>query len=375
MNFDFSEDLNLLRDEARKFLAEQCSTKAVRRVLEGEAPFDRALWKGVASMGWLGAAVPESYGGADLGHEGLCVLAEEIGRAVAPIPFASSVYLATEAILAFGTEAQKQKLLPMLVTGELIGAFALAEGTDDPRPAAIGARVRDDGLHGIKWPVADGGIADVAVVVARDAQDQVGLWLVDLNAPGVQRETLKTVDPTRDHARLSFAGAPAERLGERAQGWSAVQRVLDRAAVLIAFEQVGGAQASLDMATAYAKERIAFGRPIGSFQAIKHKLADVYVATELARSNAYYGAWALASDAPELPLAAAAARVAGIDAFHVASKENIQTHGGMGFTWELDCHLYYRRSKMLALTLGSARYWKHRLVDCWETQAATAAAH
>lgn len=376
MNFDFSEDLNLLRDEARRFLAEQCPTKAVRRILDGEDAYDRALWRRVAEMGWLGAAVPEEHGGAGLGHEGLCVLAEEVGRALAPIPFASSVYLATEAIVAHGTEAQKTRHLQRLVAGEAIGTLALAEGPDNPRPEAVRARVRAGRLDADKWPVVDGGIADLAVVVARDEDDAIGLYLVDLTGEGVTRETLQTVDPTRDQARLRFAGAPAERLGTGPAGWAAVQALLDRAAVLVAFEQVGGAQACLEMATAYAKERIAFGRPIGSFQAIKHKLADVYVATELARSNAYYGAWALQAGAPELPLAAAAARVSATEAFHLASKENIQTHGGMGFTWELDCHLFYRRAKMLALALGSARHWKERLVDRWiERSDAEAVAH
>lgn len=373
MNFDFSDDMNMLRDEARKFLSAQCSTKAVRRILEGEAPFDRALWKAVADMGWLGAAVPESYGGAGLGHEGLCVLAEEVGRALAPIPFASTAYLAIEALLAHGTEAQKSKYLPKLAAGEIIPCFAIAEGADEPRPAAVAARAAGGTLDGTKWPVADGGIADIALVVARDGADAHTLVIVDLAGAGVERDTLQTVDPTRDSARIRFSGAAAETLGERAVGWDAIQALLDRAAVLIAFEQVGGAQACLEMATKYAKERIAFGRPIGSFQAIKHKLADVYVATELARSNAYYGAWALATNAPELPLAASAARVSATEAFHLASKENIQTHGGMGFTWELDCHLFYRRSKLLALTIGSARHWKHRLVDRWEASAGAAA--
>jgi alkylation response protein AidB-like acyl-CoA dehydrogenase len=372
MNFDFSEDLNMLRDEARKFLAERCPTKAVRRILEGEAPYDRELWKQVAQMGWPGAAVPEAYGGAGLGHEGLCVIAEELGRAIAPIPFASSVYLVTEAILAHGSEDQKRKYLPRLAAGELIGAFAIAEGADNPRPEAIAARLHGSTLSGAKWPVADAGIADLAVVVARDETDRIRMAIVELAGKGVSRGTLKTIDPTRDQARLDFDGAPAELLGDADAGWAAVQALLDRAAVLVAFEQVGGAQACLEMATAYAKDRVAFGRPIGSFQAIKHKLADVYIATELARSNAYYGAWALSTDAPELPLAAAAARVAATEAYHLASKENIQTHGGMGFTWELDCHLFYRRAKMLALALGSARHWKNRLVDRWD--AATPAA-
>lgn len=377
MNFDFSEDLNLLREEARKFLSEQCPPAAARRVLEAKGPeagIDRALWQQVAAMGWLGAAVPEQYGGAALGHEGLCVIAEEIGRALAPLPFGSSAYLAIEAILAHGSDAQKTEYLPRLASGELVGCFALAEGLGNPRADRLAARWQGGRLSADKWPVADGNVADLAVVVALDDAGQPGLVLLPLATPGVQRSALDTLDPSRDQARLRCDGVPAARLGEAACGWDAIQALLDKAAVLYAFEQLGGAQACLEMATAYAKERSAFGRPIGSFQAIKHKLADVYIATELARSNAYYGAWALQTGAPELGLAAAAARVAATEAFHLASKENIQTHGGMGFTWEMDCHLYYRRAKLLALTLGSARHWKDRLVTLWAAQDAAALA-
>ncbi|MEN9316572.1 MAG: hypothetical protein RIS35_2965, partial [Pseudomonadota bacterium] len=278
-------------------------------------------------------------------------------------------------IVAHGTDAQKAHYLPKLAAGELIGTLAIAEGPDNPRPAAVGARVADGRLTGDKWPVIDGGIADFAVVVARGADDAIGLSLVDLTGAGVTRAALETIDPTRNQARITFDNAAAEALSVGVSGWDSVQALLDRAAVLIAFEQVGGAQACLEMATAYAKERTAFGRPIGSFQAIKHKLADVYVATELARSNAYYGAWALQASAPELPLAAAAARVSATEAFHLASKENIQTHDGMGFTWELDCHLFYRRAKQLALAVGSARHWKERLVDRWIAQSEAASAN
>jgi alkylation response protein AidB-like acyl-CoA dehydrogenase len=368
MNFDFSDELKLLRDQARKFLTERSPPKAARRVLEGEAPYDKALWSGIAEMGWLGIAVPEQFGGAALGYEGLCVLAEELGHALAPVPFSSSVYLATEAILAAGSAAQKQAYLPKLVEGKLIGCFALAEGPGNPDPKRIKATVKGGKLTGGKLPVADGGIADFAVVAAKGDGGAVGLYLVDLKSAGVTRETVKTIDPSRDHAELIFDGAAAEPLG--APGWELPKRLLDRAAILLAFEQVGGAQACLEMAKNYAMERYAFGRQIGSFQAIKHKLADVYVATELARSNAYYGAWAIATDAAELPLAAAAARVSAIDAFHLASKENIQTHGGMGFTWEFDCHLFYRRAKLLALAIGSAPYWKDRLIAELETRNA-----
>ncbi|HEY5009235.1 MAG TPA: acyl-CoA dehydrogenase family protein, partial [Caulobacteraceae bacterium] len=197
-----------------------------------------------------------------------------------------------------------------------------------------------------------------------------GLYLVDLNGAGVERQTLKTLDPTRGVAKLTFSGASAERLGPAGEGAALAEAVMDRAAVLLAFEQLGGADRSLEMAKAYALERYAFGRQIGSYQAIKHKLADIYVKNELARSNAYYGAWALNAGAAELPVAASAARVAASEAFWFASKENIQTHGGMGFTWEVDAHLYYRRSRQLALVAGAPAVWKERLVSQLERRNA-----
>ncbi len=367
MNFDFSDDLKQLRDQARRFLSEQCPPALVRRSLDGEEPYAAALWKEIANMGWIGAAIPEQYGGAGLGYEGLCVLAEEIGRAVAPVPFASCAYLAAEAVLLAGTEAQKRTWLPQLADGSLIGCFALTEGNGNPSSDAIRARVTAGQLTGAKWPVADGGIADIAIIVARDEADGIALFLVETKS--ITRKTLRTVDPTRDQARFDCSGTKVEKLSAMT-GWETVQRLLDRAAILFAFEQVGGADASLQMARDYAMERFAFGRPIGSFQAIKHKLTDVYVALELARSNAYYGAWALTAEAAELPLAAATARVSATEAFHIASKENIQTHGGVGFTWDFDCHLYYRRSKQLGLRLGGAPFWKNRLVDLIELRNA-----
>ena len=370
MNFDFSDESKRLRDQARTFLAEQSPPAVVRRVLDGAEPYAADLWRQMAEMGWLGAAIPEQYGGAGLGYEGLCVLAEELGRALAPTPFASSVYFAAEAILSAGTEQQKRKLLPRLADGSAIGTFALTEGFGNPSPDAVRLRVVGGRLSGSKWPVADGGIADFAIVVARDEVGDIALYIVDLTARGVTRRELTTIDPSRDYATVEFAGAEAEKLGGTATGWSIVQRLLDRAAILFAFEQVGGADACLQMARDYAMQRYAFGRPIGSFQAIKHKLADVYVAIELARSNTYYGAWALSADAAELPLAAATARVSATEAFHLASKENIQTHGGIGFTWDVDCQLYYRRSKQLALAIGAPPYWKHRLVELIETRNA-----
>ena len=367
MNFDFSDDLNQVRAEARSFLAEHAAGSA-RRALESGTGFDRALWQEMGKLGWIGAAIPEEYGGSGLGDEGLCVLAEEIGRAVAATPFASSAYLASQAVLRFGSTEQKARLLPKFADGSLIGCFALGEGAGAPREAFVHAVLRGGKIEGAKHPVIDGNVADVAVVAVRDGGDVV-LALVDLAQEGVTRAALETLDPSRDAARIDFAGAAAEIL-PGARGFSAVALLLDRAATLFAFEQIGGAQACLDMARDYALQRQAFGRQIGSFQAIKHKLADVYIAIELARSNAYYGAWALGADAPYLTSAGAASRVAATRAFELASAENIQTHGGMGFTWESDCHLFYRRAKHLSLVIGAAPFWKDRLIGAIEQRNA-----
>ncbi|MFT4279589.1 MAG: acyl-CoA dehydrogenase family protein [Rhodopseudomonas sp.] len=367
MNFDFSDDQKQLRDQARRFLAEKCQPKAVRAVLEGKADYDRDLWKGLAEMGFLGVAIPEEYGGTGAGHLELCVIAEELGRVLAPVPFSSTVYLAAEALLLAGSEEQKQKWLPKISSGEAIGTLALFEGTGNPSPAAVKLAVSNGTLTGTKKPVADGAIADFAIVAARTGNSgrdtDVSLFLVDLKAGGVTAKALQNVDPSRQQAELTFAGAKAEPLGAANEGWSILSRVMDRAAVLIAFEQVGGADRALEMGRDYALDRIAFGRQIGSFQAIKHILADMYVSATLARSNSYYGAWALSTDAAELPEAAASARISATQAFQHCAKQNIQVHGGMGFTWEFDCHLYYRRANALALSLGSQSYWEDQLID------------
>jgi len=370
MNFDFSDDQKSLQGEARRFLAAQCPTSRVRGVLDdaGKA-YDEALWRAVAGQGWLGAAIPEEYGGLGLGHLELCVLAEELGRAVAPIPFSSTVYLLAEAVMLAGDEAQKAAILPRIAAGELIGALATSEGPGVLSPAHLTATVTGGKLTGVKTPVTDGDIADTCLVLAKE-NGQAALFLVDLKGEGVVREAMTTLDPTRDSARLTFTDAPAQRLGAAGQGVELLEQVLDRAAVLIAFEQLGGADRCLEMAKAYALERYAFGRVIGSYQAIKHKLADMYVNNELARSNAYFGAWALNADAPELPTAASAARIAASEAYWYASKENIQTHGGVGYTWAVDCHLFYRRSRQLSLAIGAPRVWKERLVSHLERRNA-----
>jgi len=366
MNFDFSDDQKMLKEQAHKFLSEKCTPKTVRAVYQSGSTYDRALWKQIAELGWAGTAIPEQYGGLGLGYLELCVIAEELGRALAPVPFSSTIYQFAEALLVSGAEEQKQRLLPKVAACEIIGTLARAEGPGAVLPKNIRTTFRNGKLNGKKIAVVDGMDADYAVVPARGSDDAgergLQLALVDLKQDGVKRRAQQSIDPSRAHAELTFENANAEALGKQGEAWSDLNRVLDRAAILMAFEQVGGADVCLQMAKGYAMERYAFGRPIASFQAIKHKLADMYVANELARSNAYYGAWALSTGARELPLAAAAARVSATQAFDFSAKENIQTHGGVGFTWEFDCHFYYKRSRELGLALGPQRVWKDKLV-------------
>src|SRR5207244_615053 len=231
MNFDFSDDQKQLRDEARKYLAEHSSPKAVREVLDGKAPYDKALWKGLAEMGFLGVAIPEDFGGAGAGHLELCVIAEEMGRALAPVPFSSTVYLAAEALLLAGSEAQKRKWLPAIAAGEAIGTLALFEGKGNPSPQAVKLTAPGGTLNGVKKPVPDGAIADFAIVAARTGssgrETDVSLFLVDLKAGGIEAKALANVDPTRGQAELTFKNCKAEPLGAVGEGWSIISRVLD----------------------------------------------------------------------------------------------------------------------------------------------------
>jgi alkylation response protein AidB-like acyl-CoA dehydrogenase len=280
MNFDFSDDQKQLRDEARRFLTEKCPPKAVRAVIDGKAPYDRELWKGLADMGFLGVAIPEAFGGSGAGHLELCVIAEEMGRALAPVPFSSTVYLAAEALLLAGSDVQKQKWLPAIAQGNAIGTLALFEGSGNPSPKAIKLTAANGVLNGTKKPVADGAIADFAIVAARTGStgrdSDIALFLVDLTSEGVEAKALTSIDPSRNQAEISFKNVKAEPLGAANEGWSILSQVLDRAAVLIGFEQVGGSDRALEMGRDYALDRIAFGRQIGSFQAVKHMLADMY---------------------------------------------------------------------------------------------------
>ena len=373
MNFDFSDDQKLLKEQVRKFLADKCPTKVVRRVLDGSETHAEDVWKGLVDLGVPALGIPETYGGMGLSPLEVCVVAEEIGRAAAPVPFDSSVVLATEALKLAGSDAQKKKWLPELASGKAIGTLAIAEGAQPPKPRNIRTMFGGGRLNGKKLPVTDGEAATFAIALANtggSGDRAVSLVIVDLTQKAVAKKRIETIDPARKHAELTFTDASAELLGAEGEGWSLLERLYDAAAVYFAFAQVGGAEASMWMARDYALQRNAFGRAIGSYQAIKHKLADCYVKLELARSNAYYGAMMLTEGGADLPLAAAAARIAATEAYDFAAKENIQTHGGIGFTWEADTQFHYRRSRLLALSIGGPMAWKDKLVTRLEQKNA-----
>lgn len=360
MNFDFSDEQKLLQQTARDYLDANSPLATCREILEGDQPYAAELWKGAAEMGWQGAVVPEQYGGAEFGHLELAMIAFEVGRALAPIPFGPSVYVATEAVLRFGSDAQKKAMLPRLADGSAIGTFAFTEKAGQNAVANVEAAVSAGGLHGTKLPVPDGDVANLAIVAAREG-GHLGLYLVDLDREGVTREPLDSFDMSRSQAKLVFDGAAVEKLEGADE--AGIARLLDVAAVLQAFEQVGAAERALEITKEFILGRYAFGKPIAANQAIKHRMADLWCKVELARSNAYYAAWALSTDDPELATAAAIARISACEAFEDTTVEMIEFHGGVGYTWEYDCHLFYRRAKLLSSQLGTPKYWKNLLID------------
>lgn len=352
MNFDLSDEQKMLGEQARQLLADKTPFDRLRTLIDAGSEWDEPLWKALSEMGFLGATIPVEHGGLGLGALDLGVIMEALGYANAAVPFMSSIVLGAEAIRLAGTDAQKAAWLPRLAAGEAVATFAYAAG---PGPVFTGGATHAAGrLSGSKWPVADAGIAHVAVVLADGGQ----LALVDLDQSGITRTRLKSFDQLRPHYRLDFADAVAEAM----PGSARLDQLLDQAAVLAAFEAVGASEACLRMARDYAIDRQIFGRSLASYQAIKHKLADIAVATELARSNAYYGGWAAESSPDDLRAAAAAARLSAIKCFEMAARENLQVHGGIGYTFEANCHFYYRRERMLAVHLGGRGFWADRLL-------------
>ena len=367
MNFAFSEEQEELRRTVRAFLDDKSPSAEVRRLMETTEGYDPAVWEQMGSqLGLQGLAIPEEYGGSGYTYVELIVVLEEMGRALLAAPYFSTVALAANAILHSGDDAAKKELLPGIAGGETIATLALTEdnGRWDAEGITATATKAGDGytIDGHKMFVLDGHTAGLIVVAAKTG-DGISLFTVSGGADGLTRTPLATMDQTRKQARLEFSGTPAKLLGTEGEGWSVLSRVLDLAAVALAAEQVGGAQKCLDMSVDYAKVRVQFGRPIGSFQAIKHKCADMLLEVESAKSAAYYAGWAAAEDSEELPVVASLAKSYCSEAYFHAAAENIQIHGGIGFTWEHDAHLYFKRAKSSELMLGDPSYHRELLAQ------------
>lgn len=360
MNFDFTDDQKALRDTLRRFLAKESPLSEARRVAEQHEPYSTAVQRGLIDMGISTLMLPEACGGIGLGALELCVVAEELGRNLTPVPLSSTLYLAAQALLLGSSPAQQTDWLTPLAGGQIATLSAPLDGHACNLPS-----YHDGVLHGDTGLVADALSAEAAVVLASNSCGQ-WCWVVCKLDDTVGRQARETIDLTRPWGQLRFDATPATALDAVDDPSKLLQQVRNRAAILIAFEQLGASDTALEMATEYARERKAFGRAIGSYQGIKHKLADIYTLNQLARAHCYYGAWALACGDDELLIAAAAARVSSIRALTYAAQENIQVHGGMGYTWELDCHLFYRRARQQALMLGDEELWNEQISQILE---------
>lgn len=368
MTFSFSAEQEELRASVRKFLAQRSSSEAVRAQIDSAAGYDDDVWRQMADqMGLPSLAIPEEYGGSGFGPTELGIVLEEAGRALLCSPYFATVALAGQALTGCGDEAAKRRWLPAIASGDLTATLAVAEESGSWDLAATATRAGQAGdrwvLDGTKMFVIDGHTADLVLVIAR-TDTGLGLFAVAGDAENLSRQRLEALDLTRRLARLEFDGTPAVLASGTGDATEALHRVLDLVYAAASMEQVGGAQSCLDMAVEYAKLRVQFGRPIGSFQAIKHKCADMLIEVESARSAAYY-AIGIAAEGPadELPSAAALAKAYCSEAYTSVAKENIQIHGGIGFTWEHDAHLYLRRAKSSELLFGTPARHRERLAD------------
>ncbi len=384
MDFAFSEEQEELRRSVRRFLDDRLPMSEVRRLMGTPEGYDKDVWAQMAEqLGLQGIGIPEQHGGAGCGYVDLIVVFEEMGRSLACVPYFSTVALAANALIHSGDERAKADFLPGIASGETVATLAFTEEDGNWDIEALSGAGKDgagdDGssspclasppgaqgdpwtLQGAKSYVIDGNTADLIIVVAR-APGGVSMFAVDCDAPGLVRAPLQTMDTTRKQAELHFSSAPARLVGEEGGGLRVLEKVLQLAAVALAGEQVGGAQRCLDMSVEYAKSRIQFGRSIGSFQAIKHKCADILLEVSSAKSAAYYAAWVAEEDSDELPVAASLVKSYCSDAYFHAAAENIQVHGGIGFTWEHDAHLYFKRAKSSELMLGDPSYHRELLV-------------
>jgi alkylation response protein AidB-like acyl-CoA dehydrogenase len=372
VNFAFSEEQDQLREAVARFLDQKSPSTEVRRLMDTEDGYDPAVWTQMAQeLGLQSLHIPEEHGGQGFTFVELAIVLEEMGRVLLCAPYFSTVVLAADAIMNAGTSEQQNQLLPGIASGETIATLAFTEpsGKWDAAGIEMVASTSGDGhtLDGTKMFVLDGHLADLIVVAARlegtTGEEGISLFAVDGDAEGLTRTPLATMDQTRKQAKLEFAAVPARLLGTAGDAWPALSKTLDQAAVALANESVGGAQKVLDMSVEYAKVRVQFGRPIGSFQAIKHKCADMLLEVESAKSAAYYAAWAAAEDNDELPVTASLAKAYCSDAYFHAAAENIQIHGGIGFTWEHDAHLYFKRAKSSELLFGDATYHRELLAQ------------
>ena len=367
MNFAFSEEQDQLREFVRQFMDNYSAAATVRELMETEDGYDAETWAMMAEqLGLQSLIIPEEYGGQGYGYVELIVVMEEMGRALLCAPFFSTVVLAANTLIHSGDDDARADLLPGIASGSTIATLAFTEesGKWDEAGIAMEATADGDGwtLTGTKMYVLDGHIADLVLVAAR-TPGGVSLFRVDGNADGLTRTALATMDMTRKQARLEFDSVSAALVGTEGDGWAVLERVLDLAAVALAAEQVGGAQVCLDTAVQYAKDRVQFGRPIGSFQAIKHKCADMLLEVESAKSAAYYAGWCAAELNDELPSVASLAKAYCSEAYFHTTAENIQIHGGIGFTWEHPAHLYFKRAKSSELLFGDPPYHRELLAQ------------
>ena len=367
MLFGLTDSQQLMKNSAREFLAAECPSAEVRRLMETETAHDPNLWRKMAEQGWMGLPFSDDYGGMGLGMVEMAAVMEEMGRALVPGPYVSAVTLAGAALAMAGSEAQKQKYLGPVCRGESVATLALLEAgaSWDPEAVRMTATPKGSGytLSGQKLFVPDAGVASFLVCAARSGSELV-LAVVDPRAPGVTVTPMPAMDFTRRLYAVSFANVPIpaeDVLATGARARAALHHALDTATVALVAEMVGGMQRILEMTVAYAKTRKQFGKPIGQFQAVQHQCADMLLLTESSRSAAYYAAWALNQREPQADVAVSVAKSYASDAYREVGNRGIQVHGGMGFTWENDVHLYYRRAKASEIAFGDAAFHRERI--------------
>jgi alkylation response protein AidB-like acyl-CoA dehydrogenase len=367
MQFGLSESQEFLKDSARKFFAGECPSAEMRRLMETDTAYDAALWSKLTNQGYTGIIFPEEYGGVGLGKVELMLLMEESGRALLPGPFFSTVALAGSVLDAVATSAHKKQYLGPICHGEVRATVAILEAGASWTPRDVQLTATNGKLSGEKFFVSDAGIADFLIVVARD-----GVFVVHSKARGLKITPMLGMDLTRKLYVVEFSDTPAEKIGST----SNLARALDIATAALAAELVGGMQRTLDITVEYAKTRKQFGKPIGMFQAVQHQCADMYLETESSRSAVYYAGWALEENSSDAAAAVSIAKMYASDAARTVGNRGIQIHGGMGFTWENDVHLYYRRAKASETAFGDATFHRERIasmvIDSTSTSAKSA---